>query len=149
MPGFQLKRVIDAPVQTVWEELADFGGIYKWNPGVTDSRLTSDHSEGIGITRHCDLKPFGAIQERVTAWHPGERLTIQIFNADRLPLDNAVADFALVDLGDAHTEVMIDYSYDLKWWGRLLPKSILHSRLERGLGGLLAGLHRHVGSATA
>lgn len=142
-----MKRVIDAPLEEVWSELADFGGIYKWNPGVTDSRLTSDHAEGVGITRHCDLKPFGAIQERVTAWHPGERLTIHIYNADRLPLENAIADFTLSDSGDGHTEVTIDYSYDLKWWGRLFPQSVLHTQLERGLGGLLAGLHRHVGSS--
>ena len=85
MPGFTVERTIDAPVDDVWAELADFGEIRKWNPGVTESYLTSEETEGEGISRHCSLKPFGSVEERVTGWHPGERLVVHIYQIDKLP----------------------------------------------------------------
>ena len=38
--------VIDAPAERVWEVLADFGSVYKWAPGVTESHSTSSNNSG-------------------------------------------------------------------------------------------------------
>ena len=144
MPGFTVERTIDAPVDEVWAELADFGEIQKWNPGVTESYLTSEETEGEGITRHCSLKPFGSLKERVAGWHPGERLVVHIYQINRLPLKDGIADFTLHDEGEGTTRVHIDYTYELKWWAKLMPTSLLHAQLERGFGALLKGLDQHV-----
>ncbi len=40
MGAFRTEIRIDAPKEKVWEVLADLGGIYKWNPGVSHSRST-------------------------------------------------------------------------------------------------------------
>ncbi|MDH3606569.1 MAG: SRPBCC family protein [Acidimicrobiia bacterium] len=148
MPNLTIGRTIDAPVDAVWTELAhNFADIHVWNPGVAASRSTSDQVEGEGITRHCDLKPFGAVEERVTGWHPGERLTVHIYESAKLPIKEGVADFTLKDLGDGKTEVTVDYGYELKWWGRLMPGKSFTRLLERGFGGLLSGLNKHVAAS--
>ncbi len=148
MPGFTVERTIDAPVDDVWTELADFGEIRKWNPGVTESYLTSEETEGEGISRHCSLKPFGSVKERVTGWHPGERLVVHIYQFDKLPLRSGIADFTLHDEGEGKTRVHIDYTYELKWWGKLMPSSMMTRQFERGFGALLKGLDQHVASPT-
>lgn len=41
MPEFAITRHIEAPVESVWEVLNDFGDIQRWSDGVTGSDLTS------------------------------------------------------------------------------------------------------------
>ena len=55
MPQFTITRQINAPVETVWAVLHDFGDIQRWSPGVTDSELTSQGPVREGSTRHCDI----------------------------------------------------------------------------------------------
>ena len=95
MPGFTITRQIDAPVEAVWEVLNDFGDIQRWNPGVTDSELTSTGPVGEGSTRHCDFKPFGSVNERIDRYVPNERMTIALFETFKLPISTGVADFNL------------------------------------------------------
>ena len=55
---------IKAPVEKVWEAIADFGNISKFNPSVPTSHLTADQAQGVGTTRHCDLfVPGASIEE--------------------------------------------------------------------------------------
>ena len=56
MSTFSTSVNIIAPKQKVWEVLVDFGSIYKWNPGVSQSYSTSPETEGEGAMRHCDLQ---------------------------------------------------------------------------------------------
>lgn len=149
MPEFTVSRTIDASADEVWAELADFGNIYVWNPGVTESFLTSDTENGVGATRHCSLKPAGAIQERITEWEPGSRLKINIYEFAKVPMKDAHADFRLEDLGDGTTKVDMHYEYELTLLGKLMPASIMRNQLMRGLGGLLKGLDQHVANAGA
>ena len=55
LPEFTITRQIDAPVETVWAVLEDFGDIQRWSPGVTNSNLTSEGPVSEGSTRHCDF----------------------------------------------------------------------------------------------
>ncbi len=144
MPEFSVTRTIEAPVAAVWNELADFGNIVAWNPGVTESYLTSEQESGVGTTRHCSLAPLGAIQERIMSWEPHRRLEINIYEFSRLPMRDAHADFRLRDLGGARTEVEIHYRYEPSRLGKLIPAAYFQSQLERGMGALLKGLDQHV-----
>ena len=49
---------INAPVDEVWEVLADFGAIDKWAPPVSKSYSTTEANGGVGAGRHCDTS-FG------------------------------------------------------------------------------------------
>ncbi|MBT8197967.1 MAG: SRPBCC family protein [Acidimicrobiia bacterium] len=150
MGKFSISTTIDRPRHEVWQTLADLGSIEVWNPGVVKSYWTSDHREGLGAARHCDLKPFGTLEERATAWDHGERLTIDIHEHTKMPFDRAEADFVLSDEGGG-TRVDLHYSYHMKYGpiGRLVDRFAVRKQLIKGLGGLLKGLKRHVEQASA
>lgn len=143
--SFSISTTIDRPRDEVWQTLADLGSIEVWNPGVVKSYWTSEHQEGLGAARHCDLKPFGTLEERATAWDHGERLTIEIHEHTKMPFTRAEADFVLSDDGDG-TRIDLHYSYHMRYGplGPVLDRLAVRKQLVRGLGGLLKGLKRHV-----
>ena len=79
---------VDAKPDHVWGIVADFGNIYKWSPGVKYSRSTSEASGGVGASRHCDLLPFGSVEEDILEWKEGESLTIEIVSGKKTPAPN-------------------------------------------------------------
>lgn len=76
---------INAPKERVWEILADLGEVKRYHPGLTDSYYNSGEKRGVGASRHCDLKPFGSIDERVIEWNDGESYTLEIYDGKKVP----------------------------------------------------------------
>ena len=138
MPEFTTTRQINAPVETVWEVLHDFGDIQRWSPGVTNSALTSDGPVGVGTTRMCEFAPFGGVKELVDRHEPNERLTVSINETSKLPISGAVADFNIAS-HDGGTELTLHYSYTLNTMGRL-AKGYTDKQMRKGIGGLANGL---------
>ena len=68
MTTFSEHISIRADKDHAWEALADIGSIYRWNPGVVDSRLTTDGKVGLGAERYCDLGGKTYLNETVTEW---------------------------------------------------------------------------------
>lgn len=138
MPEFTITRQINAPVETVWEVLHDFGDIQRWSPGVADSQLTSVGPVNEGSTRHCDFAPFGSVNERVDLHEPNERLTVAIHETSKLPISKAVADFA-ISSHDGGTKLVLHYSYTLNRLGRL-ARGYTDKQMRKGIGGMTKGL---------
>lgn len=140
MPEFTVTRQIDAPVETVWEVLHDFGDIQRWSPGVTTSELTSNDAVGEGATRQCGFAPFGGVHEKIDLHEPNERLTVNIYETSRLPISNAVADFNIAP-NDGGTELTLHYSYTLNAMGRLV-RGYTDKQMRKGIGGMAKGLQQ-------
>ncbi len=75
------RRIPSAPAK-IWAVLADFPNIATWNTGVAKSFATSDSTGGVGAQRHCDLAPFGELEETVKEWDETRRMVIRIDSAD-------------------------------------------------------------------
>lgn len=144
MPEFTLTRQIAAPVETVWRVLDDFGDIQRWNPGVTESHLTSHGPVAEGSTRHCDFKPFGGVDERIERYEPNQRMTVHLYETFKLPISDALADFDLAPR-DGGTVLTLHYTYTLNRLGRL-AKGTTDKQLRKGLGGLADAL-KHEGES--
>ena len=138
MAEFTITRTINAPVETVWRVLHDFGDIHKWNPGVTASELTSEGEVGEGSTRSCEFAPFGGVNERIDRHEPNERLTVAIHETSKLPISGAVADFNIAPSDDG-TELTLHYSYTLNLMGRLMS-GYTDKQMRKGIGGLAKSL---------
>lgn len=138
MPDFTITRHIEAPIDTVWQVLDDFGDIQRWNDGVKASRLTSDGPVGAGSTRHCDFTPLGGVDERIIGYEPPRRMTIDLYETFKLPISRATADFNLAEDRDG-TELTLHYTYTLNLIGRA-AKGVTDGQLRKGLGGLVDGL---------
>ena len=140
MPEFTITRQIDAPLETVWEVLHDFGDIQRWSPGVTSSTLTSEGPVGEGTTRSCDFAPFGGVNERIDNHVPHERLTVNLYETSKLPISGAIADFNIAT-SNGGTELNLHYSYTPNLLGRL-AKGYTDKQMRKGIAGLAKGLQR-------
>lgn len=143
MADFEVSVLIEAPPRRVWDELADIGGIHRWNPGVERSYATSD-TTGLGASRRCDLVGGHRLDETVVAWEPERRLTMRITDTD-LPFERGDIHFRLQPEAEA-TRVFLRPDYALKYGplGRLLDAVYAAPRYRRGMRALLAGLKRRV-----
>ena len=68
MPTLQVTRTSAKSPETLWDVIADFPNIADWNSGVKTSVSTSFEPVGVGATRHCELSPAGALDERILEW---------------------------------------------------------------------------------
>ena len=149
MSKFTKQVKINAPRYKVWEVLADIGGIYKWNPGVSHSYSTSEENSGEGATRHCDLqtpggKSLGYLEERTVDWREGKGYKIDIYDSN-LPLKSNVVEFA-VKADDDVTIVSVSPEYAIKFGllGALINRLFLQRKLQQAMEVLFAGLNYHV-----
>ncbi len=140
LPEFTITRQINAPVETVWEVLHDFGDIQRWSPGVTESELTSEGAVSEGSTRRCDFAPFGGVHERIDLHKPNERLTVNLYETFKLPISGAVADFNIAP-NEAGTMLTLHYSYTPNLLGRLLRR-YTDKQMRKGIGGMTKGLQK-------
>lgn len=138
LPEFTVKRDIEAPVERVWEVLKDFGSISQWSPGVKFSELTSDGPVGEGATRHCDFAPLGAVNERIDAYVPNRRLTVNLYETFKLPISNAIADFNITP-ANGGTELTLHYSYTPNRLGKAM-KGVTRKQMTKGIAALADGL---------
>ncbi len=81
MRSIVVQRRIPAAPANVWAVLADFPNIARWNTGVAKSFSTSEVTGGLGAKRHCDLIPFGQLEETVKQWDDTRRMVISIDSA--------------------------------------------------------------------
>ena len=143
LSSFVVSTVIDAPVPSVWQVLADIGNIDRWNPGVKASRLTSE-KRGRGGSRHCDLRNDSYLAEEVVVWQPEKQLTMRI-TATNLPFAGADIHFKL-EPTPAGTRVEVKPEYRIKYGvvGEILNYVLIQKSYCKGMQALLAGLKDYV-----
>jgi len=137
---------IDASSDKVWAALADFGNIAIWNPAVRNSHLTSSETEGVGMSRECQLVPTGTVQELVTGWTEGKSLTVEIVDFKNVPaMRTAIAEFTLEPRGEQTDAFMtMNYEVGLGILGDGMNSMMMKRQFQKALTGLLAGLKHHV-----
>ena len=147
--AFGAEITIDAPIERVWEVLADIGSIQAWNPGVRSSHLTTLYGAGVGAARHCKLAGRRHVDEVVVDWEPLKRLTMRI-TATNLPF--AAADIRFM-LRAAASGVIVSVSptYTVRYGfvGKVLNRLVIGPRYREGMEALLAGLKSHIETGAA
>ena len=141
MRSIRVSRRIPTAPEKVWAILADFPNIATWNRGVAKSFATSDSTAGVGAQRHCDLAPFGELEETVKEWDDVHRMVISIDSAKKLPIAHGEVTFVLSPFDDA-TEVSLDYAYQPKFGllGEIIGRVALDRQLTKGFRGFLKDL---------
>ncbi len=140
MRNVTLTRTIAADKSAIWDILADFPNISRWNSGVTNSVSTSEATEGVGASRHCDLAPLGGLEETIREWEPGTKIAISIDSAKKLPIKSGLASFSMTDAGDETSfEVSYDYQPRFGPLGSLLGP-VLDKQFKKGFSGFLDDL---------
>ena len=137
---------VDAPVNRVWNILADFGGIAKYNPAVPNVTLRSSNNDGVGADRVCELLPAGEIYERVFDWTEGQGYSIEIYGGKGIPpFRKALVDLKVEPNGKGGSKVSTSLDYSLKYGpiGWVMDTVMVNRFMKKGFSGLLAGLKHH------
>ena len=139
--------LVDAPTEEVWAAIGDFGNVAKVNPNVSNSYLTSDATDGVGATRHCDLSLYGAsVEERITEWVDGEKLAIDVYDSNRLPIIEDSTAMMRVDAVGEKTRLTSSLSYSVKYGpvGAVMNRLMLRGQFATAMKRFLAGIKHHV-----
>ena len=145
MAHFSTQIRINATKGEVWAVLADFGGIYRWNPGVRHSFTTSESSHGLLATRHCELlNGDDYLDENILEWRDGESFKVNVYETN-LPLYRNVVEFSIeADGSDTIVTVAPDYALKYGLLGRLMDRIAVGRKFKKGMSDLLAGLKHHI-----
>jgi ligand-binding SRPBCC domain-containing protein len=149
MPRFIDEIRIDAPKEAVWAKIADLGAIEEYHPGVARSYYTSEARVGLAASRHCDLRPFGQVEERVVEWRDGDSYALEIYSGKKMPpMKRAVGRLRLTRDGDG-TTVRFEIDYELRHGalGKLLDRAMVRRRFSKVGPAMLRGLKRHLEAA--
>ncbi len=141
MRSINVSRRIPAAPEKVWAVLADFPNSATWNTAVRRSFATSDSRGGVGAQRHCDLAPFGELEETVKEWDDTRRMVVSIDSAKKLPIARATATLVLSPVDDA-TEVSVNYAYQPRFGllGKIMGSLALDGQIQKGFKGFLKDL---------
>lgn len=147
MPRLRATVDIEPGPEAVWDVIADFGGVYRWNPTVNSSHLTSERGSGVGTTRHCDLAMAGAtVEERILDWRDGSGFTVAIFDKKRMPfVTDLVGSFSVEERGGG-AEAAFEFEYRTTSGpiGRLMDRFVIRTQNRKMARLILAGLKHHV-----
>ena len=138
---------IDAGVTEVWAALADFGNIYKCGPNIVKSHLTSEQTQGLGTTRHCDISMMNAsLEERITGWEPEKSLSIEIYSSEKMPgVIGMHAKFEL-QAESQGTRLKAYIAYRMKWGllGSMMNTLMLKPMSNKNWTRFIAGIKHHI-----
>lgn len=136
-----ITRTINAPKETVWAVLDDFPRISAWSAGIKDSYSTGDAevTTGLGAERRCELGGNKVLDERISEYVPGERMTIDVWNVEGLPLRSSKATFSVRSTGPGTTVATIDTEAVPKLPGFLVAvlRPVLSKAIAKNFAGLL------------
>ena len=148
MPRIKIEVRIRAPLQLVWEMVADIRTHTEWMVDAESITVTSDCSSGVGTTFDCVTKigPFRTIDHmEITEW-----IEERVMGVAHRGLVSGSGRFTLQEAGPSDTNFSWEETLTFPWWigGRLtsigsppILKAIWRGNLRR-LSRLVEDRHR-------
>ena len=148
MPRIKIEVCIRAPLQLVWEMVADIRTHTEWMVDAESITVTSDCSSGVGTTFDCVTKigPFRTIDHmEITEW-----IEERVMGVAHRGLVSGSGRFTLQEAGPSDTNFSWEETLTFPWWigGRLtiigstpVLKAIWRGNLRR-LSRLVEDRHR-------
>jgi len=143
-----VETTVKAPVNKVFLSWNDeFGDIYKYHPGLTNSYLLTDSpvKSGLGAKRHCEMSDGkNWIREKIVSVKQDEELVLDIYEGT-MPVKNAVGTLQFTAIDGSKTSVKMKMSFDPKmgFLGRLMLP-IMKKQFRPILQGLLESNAQYV-----
>jgi uncharacterized protein YndB with AHSA1/START domain len=137
-------RTIDAPVERLWAEVANFNNVAKWHPDVTESHLEADATGTVaGDVRAIRLRDGTAVRERLLAIDPDRHEYVYSVLDGQLPLKAHRSSVAMLRLDAGRTEVTWEASFEPAGApADTLAAGVKSGVLELGLQGLADRAHK-------
>ncbi len=135
---------IDASAEKVWAVLADFGGVSKWAPTITESRSLTEANGGVGARRTCTHVKMGEIEEVIVEWEEGRRYSYDFYRGLPMPIKSLNNDWSVESDGDgAVVTLLMNFQTKFGPLGLLMESLVLRRMMEKETIVTLAGLKYH------
>lgn len=123
---------------TVWQELANFGGIGEWAPGVESCKVDGS---GIGAVRKIGMPGGVVMEERLESLDDAARCLTYAIIGGPMPLDNYLATIQVTQLADG---CRVDWgaSFDAR---EGVPVEGISNGVSGAYSGMLAALKTRLG----
>lgn len=109
--------IIDIPLNEAWEKLSDISIAHNYVPGIVETRIVTEQTQGLGASRYVYRNAKSYIQETVEEWHEGEGFLIRLHRGDKPapPFRNAWFRYALSAYRPGQTLLTVQLRYDMPW----------------------------------
>ena len=143
MPLLTRRVRIDASAEKTWAVLADFGGVSKWAPTITESRSLTEENGGVGARRLCTHVKMGELEEEIVEWEEGRRYSYDVSGLP-MPMKSLNMDWSVEADGDGAV-VTVRQNFQTKFGllGSLMESLVLRRMMEKEIAVSLAGLKYH------
>jgi hypothetical protein len=92
---------LDMPREKAWGILRNLTQAHNYVPGIIDTKLTTEITEGVGASRNVYQSKTRYLQETVTEWNEGYGFKIRLHKGDKSsPFKNAFFRYELSGDGD-------------------------------------------------
>ena len=134
---------IPLPIEACWEKFRDLTRAKDYVPGLTDTVITTEKTEGVGASRIVSHAQFGDMNETVVQWDEGVGMTIRLHKGDKGPSPMKTGSFRYeFKRAGEGTEIhtALTYEMPLGVLGRLLDALVLRRVFQRNVGDTAACL---------
>lgn len=94
--------IIDAPIQSVWEQVRRFDGVARWNPGVTSATLESGSATATGSIRRLEIVDGSVFRETLLVHSDLEYSYTYDILESPLPCHNYVSTHRFIEITDGN-----------------------------------------------
>lgn len=140
MPRMSVSRVVDAPIDEVWEYARPFDSIEDWHLGVSKCTIEDDQpADRVGIIRNA-VTEDGTFRERLVAFSDLDHTWAYRILDGPIPVEDYVGRFQLTPITDGNrtrSEWSTTFDIDFEHRDRVVRD------LTEGLNGALKGLSQH------
>ena len=128
--------------------MATLDALDEFDPGISKSELRSDEAQGVGASRHCELRAGGWFEDRVTVWRPHREIAFELQDCT-LPVKVLRHHYTLTPEGGG-TRVEQLQEYELKYGplGAILDALVVRRKWDAGIKSFFAGLKAYVERAS-
>jgi hypothetical protein len=133
-------RIIEAPIERVWSQVANFNNVAAWHPDVTESQLEAvigATNANAGEIRIIKLRNGTILRERLVEMNPAEhRYTYSVLDG-QLPLKGHISTLRMRPVDARRTEVIWKAAFEPAGApADALAEGVRSGVLELGLQGL-------------
>jgi len=142
MACVEAKLNAKAPVERIWEVIANYGDIHLYHPKVKSAPILTDNDKGVGAKRRCEFYDKSSVVEEVTDWNEGSSISVVLSEMTSMPLKRADATIQVEPLDSKTSLLSIDMNFAVKWgpFGWIMGKMMIKPMMKKMFTNVLKGL---------
>lgn len=147
MQSLSSEIIIDIPRAQAWEHLRDLRKAHYYVPGLKNTRIDTQQTEGVGTSRTVFMKNMPPLQETVIEWNDGYGFVLNLHNGDKAmaPFKKAEFVYAIEEAGNNQTRFkpQLRYIVNDSFFAKLLERFVMRGLMQKNVAGVAQNLKQY------